>query len=179
MSRSQRWLCSLAVAGACGILLRHPPASAQNLESLALRKSDKGCTISAAPVSFGNYDVMNPSPLLGMGTITYSCGTQSGGADQGQTRSPVKNISIQLSRGSSSNYDRAMRQGADRLRYNLYLDASGVRIWGDGSQGTAVYTRSDPQNHHAYTVTIFGRVFERQDVSPGIYQDNITATILF
>jgi spore coat protein U-like protein len=118
--------------------------------------------------------------LSGLGTITYTCGTHSGG-DSGRVelQTPIGDIRIELSRGSGSSFARTMRQGADLLHYNLFLDPSATRIWGDGSQGTVVYSQSKPQNHQTYTVTIFGRVFEQQDVAAGLYQDAITATILF
>lgn len=174
MTAPPRWLFGVVLACACVTLLR-PTAAAQSLRALALKDDDKGCTITATPVAFGNYDVTNPSPLSAFGSITYSCGTHT----PGQRQTPIKDVRIELSRGSSVSFDRAMRNGADHLRYNLFLDAAATRVWGDGSQGTVVYSMSNLQNHQSYTVTIFGRVFELQDVPAGLYQDSITATILF
>ena len=136
-----------------------------------LRSSDKGCTISATSVSFGTYDPLIPAPTDSQGSISYSCGTQI------DTRTPIKTIQVELSRGSSGSYDRAMSGGPTPLHYNLYLDAARQTVWGDESSGTDVLRHASPQNHQTYTVPVYGRILAQQDISAGTYVDTVMATI--
>ena len=162
------------VAAISVIMLSHTAArSAAQIVRGQLRSSDKGCVISATPVSFGTYDALNTRPTESQGTISYECGTH-----EGDLRTPVKNIQIELSSGSSGNYSsRTLQGGGDRLQYNVYLDAAHQTIWGDGTSGTDVLRHSNPQNHQTYTVQIYGRILPQQDVLFGSYTDTLIATI--
>jgi spore coat protein U domain-containing protein, fimbrial subunit CupE1/2/3/6 len=159
------WCLATLVAIAVGVADGH----AQLLRG-QLRSPDKGCSIGATPVAFGSYDTLNPMPADSQGTVSYSCGTHT-------ERTPIKNVQIEMSSGSSGTYDRAMSGGADRLRYNVFTDAARQTIWGDGSGGTGVVRHSDPQNHQTYTVPVFGRIVAQQDVLPGAYSDTLIVTI--
>jgi spore coat protein U-like protein len=109
----------------------------------------------------------------GQGSIIYTCGVTALGT------TGVKNIRIEMSRGSSNSYDRSMRSGAERLRYNIYLDASRTTVWGDGANGTDSYFDSHPPNKRPVTVPAYGRIFAMQDVAAGAYFDVLQVTILF
>lgn len=148
----------LALAGLAGVL-HATEASAQLTPS---------CTISATSVNFGNYNVFNGSAVDSTGTITYTC------------NSAASNITISLSTGASSTYrSRAMSKGAEALNYNLFRDAARTSIWGDGTNGTGVYTRNNPQNNNPISVTVYGQIPAGQDVSAGTFSDTISATINF
>jgi spore coat protein U-like protein len=126
------------------------------------------CTISVTSVNFGNYNVFSGTALDSTGTITYRC------------NATAANISIALSKGASSTYSpRVMRKGAESLQYNLYRNAARTNVWGDGTGGTAVYTRPNPPNNRDVNLTIYGRVPAGQDVSAGSFTDTIAATINF
>jgi spore coat protein U-like protein len=67
--------------------------------------------------------------------------------------------------------------GAERLLYNLYLDAARTIVWGDGTGGSQtgpmVTTRGAGGTTTAY---VFGRIPAGQDVAAGVYGDTIRVT---
>jgi spore coat protein U-like protein len=126
------------------------------------------CTISTVSVNFGNYNVFNATALDSTGRVTYRC------------NSTAFNITIHLSKGASSTFNpRTMTKGAEVLGYNLYRNSARTNIWGDGTSGTAFYTRADPPNNSNVNVTVYGRVPAGQDVSAGTFSDTVTAVINF
>jgi spore coat protein U-like protein len=152
--RGVRWVVSLAVLG----------AALSFCEPVAVAQAFLGCTISTTSVSFGTYDVFNAVSLPSTGTISYRCFWWN-------------SIQVTLSKGlyAPNNNPRQMASGANRLNYNLYLDAAHTQIWGDPNP-----------NHYdnsgwflTGSVTIYGLIPAGQDVAAGIYSDNITATINF
>jgi spore coat protein U domain-containing protein, fimbrial subunit CupE1/2/3/6 len=131
-------------------------------------RADAACTISSTSVLFGAYDVFGVSPTTSTGTITYQCNN----AD--------KDVLISVSVGSSGSYvARTLVKGAERLNYNLYLDAAFSTVWGDGTGGTDTYFKHNPQNNRDVDVTVYGRILAQQDVSAGAYADTIVITVNF
>jgi spore coat protein U-like protein len=126
------------------------------------------CTISVTSVAFGSYNVFTSTAIDSAGTVTYRC------------NSTAANISIALSKGSSSSFSpRTLRKGGETLNYNLYRNAARTNIWGDGTGGTSVYTRANPPNNSNVNLTIYGRIPALQDVSAGNYSDTVSAVINF
>lgn len=123
------------------------------------------CTFgAAAALGFGSYDPLSTSPVDGTSTLTYQC-------------PPGQEVLITLDAGSSGTFTaRTMRQGAEVLRYNLYLDAARTSVWGDGSGGSyagpGVTTRAGPST----TAWVFGRIAAGQDAVAGAYSDTIRVT---
>jgi spore coat protein U-like protein len=112
--------------------------------------------------------VFNGTNLDSTGRITYRC------------NATAANITIGLTKGLSSTFNpRLMSKGAEVLGYNLYRNAARTNIWGDGTSGTAVYTRANPPNNSNVNVTVYGRVPAGQDVSAGTFSDTVTAVINF
>ncbi len=70
-----------------------------------------------------------------------------------------------------------MHLGNKRLEYNLYLDPTGVSIWGDGSGGSQVYITSNPPNGAPVNLTVYGRIQARQGAPAGMYRDNVFVVI--
>jgi len=152
-----RWLVRAAFVAALS-LIAPVGASAQA----------PSCTISVTSVAFGSYNVFTATATDSTGSVTYRC------------NSTAANISVALSRGSSSTFSpRTMRKGAEILQYNLYRNAARTNIWGDGTGGTSIYTRANPPNNRNVVLRIYGRVPAAQDVSAGSYTDTISATINF
>ncbi|WP_071190297.1 spore coat U domain-containing protein [Trichormus sp. NMC-1] len=124
------------------------------------------CSINVSSVNFGAYDVFNNISTTSTGSINYDCSSAS----------PVPtSITIDLSKGNSSSYNpRQLKSIDDSLNYNLYLDAAGQFIWGDG-------TNSQNYINSALTgtVTIYGIIPARQNAKVGTYTDSITTTINF
>ncbi len=126
------------------------------------------CTISVTSVAFGNYNVFTTTPDDSTGTITYRC------------NSNAANISITLSDGSSTTFNpRTLRKGSEVLDYNLYRNAARTTIWGNGTGGTSIYTRTNPPNNSNVSLTVYGRIPAQQDVSAGNYTDTVSAVINF
>jgi spore coat protein U-like protein len=125
-----------------------------------------GCVASATPIAFGIYQPLHPNDGVSVSTITYSCTGVKG------------RVRIGLSRGDSGNFARrVMHQGNHKLEYNLYMDATLVSVWGDGSGGSQVYIANAPANNTPVSLIVYGRINARQDAHSGMYQDNIFVTI--
>jgi spore coat protein U-like protein len=148
------------------------------------KSNDKVCSIEGATLmAFGTYDPVDDAPLDVQGRVSYRCGHENDFS--AFTRRSVQDprdaltVQISLSAGMSGGFDRYMRGGLDRLRYNLYLDGSHTQIWGDGTGGTGVYTSKAQPNNKVVVVPVFGRVFPVQDVSSAIYIDTLVVTLDF
>ena len=137
------------------------------------------CTVSAAGVAFGTYDVSATTPTDSAGDATVTCVYLSGGATQ-------LAYTVALSPGNSGGYAfRQLRAGSSVLNYNLFLDLARTRIWGNGSAGTFVASGSftlGPGVGNGTRVglhTLYGRIPARQPVAPGSYSDVIVLTLTF
>jgi spore coat protein U-like protein len=158
-----------SVAAACALLaLVLVPAQA---------RAESTCNVSVTPLAFGTYDPTLATPDDSAGTVTVTC----------TNRPPPGNVNIsylvQLSRGVSGSFaPRQMASGADRLAYNLYLDAARSLVWGDGSAGTSVAAMAyklagNKSESHAHT--IYGRMPAQQPAAVGNYTDTIVVTLEF
>src|SRR5262245_7453059 len=155
---TMRWGWTWA-AGLVAALAWVAPANAQLAPS---------CTLSTTSVQFGLYDVFAAAPLSSTGTVTVKCNASA------------VNIAVTLDRGASGTFNpRKPSNGTQALDYNLYRDAAGLVIWGDGSGGTSFYADANPRNNKNVTHTVFGRIPAGQDVPAGTYSDTIVATINF
>jgi spore coat protein U-like protein len=130
----------------------------------------QSCSFAAVSgVSFGSYDALSTSPLDQTGSITFQCDLLYLGT-----------ATIDLSTGNSGTYSsREMHKSADSLRYNLYLDAARVLVWGDGTGGTSRFGPVAPPLGLPNTLTIYGRIPQRQPSPVGAYTDSVIATINF
>lgn len=148
-----RWLVSLFILDAA-LIIGGRSALAQT------------CTVTTTQVSFGIYNVFSTTDLASTGTVTYRC--------SGWVYQP----SVYLSKGSAtSNNPRQMVSGANRLNYNVYLDAAHTNIWGDPNPFSYRY---NGWLHNAdVTLTVYGLIPRLQDVSSGTYTDSIIATLNF
>lgn len=126
------------------------------------------CTFSsAAPVSFGAYDVFSMLPNNnGVGSLSVDC---SGAGNHV--------FEVSLSRGQSHSYSpRVLRSGNAGLNYNLYTGAERSVVWGDGSGVTEKLTFN---KNKPVLLPIYGQIPAGQDVPVGAYSDQITATVNF
>jgi spore coat protein U-like protein len=132
----------------------------------------RGCTIETRSLSFGEYDTTARNPLDERGEVIYNCSSDN-------PNNPVGDMRIEISRGLSGSYDRAMISVGDRLSYNLYLDATHRTVWGDGSSGTDYYFDRNPPDRRSVSVNVYGRIPEGQDVGTGQYFDVLVVRVLF
>ena len=129
------------------------------------------CNVIGPSLSFGSYDTLSAFGATTSGTISITCDV---------TPPPTVQVQVGPSNVSGGFQPRRMRHlsGTDTLAYNLYTDAAGTSIWGDGSAGTV--TLSDKvQRNKPWLPTIYGRMPAGQDVLVGNYADAIAITIIF
>lgn len=129
------------------------------------------CTGSTTPISFGNYNVFAPTPVTTMATLTVTC-----------NEAPPPTVTMQFGPSPTSGVfsPRRMKHAtlADTLIYNLYTDAAGTSVWGDGTGGTTVVLRKVTRGKPAL-VSVYGVVPALQNVSAGTYRDVVTVTIIW
>lgn len=128
------------------------------------------CNITSVPLNFGAYDPMSAVPLSATGSFNISC----------KPNKKTFNISLQLTPGNSGSYSpRSMASaGGGSLLYNIYANASHTAVFGDGSGGSVTMSQSVTRQT-PWTATFYGRIPALQNVTPGLYSDLLTATILW
>lgn len=132
----------------------------------------RNCTITAFTLDFGDYDPVGANAAADLDASTT--------LDVFCTKNTVMNVEM----GDGNNVTaplpgglRQMANGAERLQYNLFTDAPRTTVWATGAAnrlgGTSV------SKNTAITLTVFGRVFQNQDVGEGVYTDTVVATVNF
>lgn len=131
--------------------------------TLNAASANNRCTLSVTPVAFGTYDGLKPSDVRTTGTITYNC-------------SLSEPITITINRGGGPLFDpRTMKQGPSELEYNLYLDAAGTMIWGDGTGGSQVYRDPAPPPDTNVSIPVYGRIpAQQRSAHVGFYDDKLS-----
>lgn len=133
----------------------------------ALAAEANRCVVSVTPVRFGTYNPLLPGDIRTTGIVTYNC-TES------------RPIAISITRGDGTSDSRTMGRGSNILSYNLYLDAAGSVVWGDGSGGSQVYRDPAPPPDVNVSVPIYGRAGARQrQAKVGQVDDTLVVTISY
>jgi spore coat protein U-like protein len=120
-------------------------------------------TTVPANINFGNY-----SPFGGSLTAASGWGINC---------VPPATGDLKLSTGGSGTYARAETTGSGSLAYNLFRDAAGSIIWGDGTSGTQFATFTGTPGNKDFAGSIFGIIPAGLDGPPGTYTDTIQATL--
>jgi spore coat protein U-like protein len=124
------------------------------------------CTISATDLNFGE-----------RGLLTQLTQARSAVAVQ-CTRNDAFRISLDGGiSGDPSNRRMRRADGGDEVRYQLYTDTAGTRVWGDGTAGTEMVTGVGTGDRQV--VSVYGQIPAQSSVAPGAYGDVITATVMF
>ena len=122
------------------------------------------CSVSSPGLNFGTYDPSSSFDKLGAGTITVNC-------------SLATVYTVNLSTGQGTFVQRTLKNGGSTLNYNLYIDATRLFVWGDGSSSTSVNpgvgTGLDG------TFTAYGKMPAKQNVAAGTYTDSVVITVAF
>ena len=129
----------------------------------------KNCTITTAPVAFGNYDSVAANattPLDGLGTITVAC-----------TKGAPAKIGLGVGSNAEGTTRRMAGAAAEYLLYELYKDSAHATIWGDAAD-TALEIPAAP-NRNPRDYPVYGRVAAAQDAAVGNYTDTVVATVNF
>jgi spore coat protein U-like protein len=125
----------------------------------------KNCTITTAPVAFGNYDAVAANattPLDGIGTVTVAC-----------TKGAPAKVGLGVGGNAQGTTRRMAGAAAEFLLYELYK----ATIWGDTAD-TALDIPAAP-NRNPRNFTVHGRVAAAQDAAVGNYTDTVVATVNF
>lgn len=72
-----------------------------------------------------------------------------------------------------------MSGGRQALGYNLYMDAAGTEVWGDGTDGSHTYVVNWPPVDKSVSVPIYGRLFGNHSASAGSYQDDVSVVVSY
>lgn len=126
------------------------------------------CEVAATPVAFGMYDPLRHKEAATVGILRYRCfGTH-------------KRLIIGLTTGESGSFRmRRMGRGGKAIVYNLYLDAAGTQVWGDGTGGSQTYIVNSPAAGNEVSIPVYGRLFGDQNASAGNYQDNVSIVVSY
>jgi len=137
---------------------------------LSAQGNSHSCEVSATGLAFGTYSVGSAAPLDSSSTIRVTC------KGIGNTRT----VHVSIGPGETGTVGQRILAATpfDRLEYQIYTDASRRTPFGDGSLGTMLLTLG-VRNNRTEVVTVFGRVFARQDVEPGLYRDSLRVTVAF
>lgn len=163
----QRTIFSVLAAGLLGMAV---PAAAQDIT----------CTASSTTINFGPFDVLAALPLAGAGTLTVTCTN---------TNAPRRAVTYTASLAVAPARQMQPPSGSDRITYQIYLDATHTKPWGDGTAGTFTITGSlNPQRNRSATsaaIPYYGLITPgNQDVSaaspgppPTTYSQTLTITV--
>ena len=121
------------------------------------------CSVSALPLSFGNYSPISGTALDATTTVTALC-----------TLSLPYTIGLDDGVNASGS-QRRMALVAATLNYELYSDSSRTQRWGSAG-GQLVSGTGSGLNQN---LTVYGRVPAGQVVGAGAFADVITVTITF
>ncbi|MGH9458593.1 MAG: Csu type fimbrial protein [Thermoanaerobaculia bacterium] len=126
------------------------------------------CQWNTAPtdIVFGAYSVFSPAAVTAVSNFEVRC-------------NPQTTATIRMSRGtqSMSFNPRSASNGSESIDYNLFQDAAGSQIWGDGTSGTFTATVEGTPKVKDFAFSIFGRAFPAQDAAAGMYTDTITVSV--
>jgi len=132
----------------------------------SLARGAPSCSFAVgSDLGFGPYDPFSTAPRDAVSTLLYRC-------------PPGQLMRISLDRGLAGSFAaRELRQGAEVLRYNLYLDAARTVVWGDGSGGSSAGPGVQVHGPGGTTTAyVFGRIAPAQDAVAGAFADTIRVT---
>lgn len=178
-SSSRRLHLRLAVlaAATAGMIGASGSFAATETENLLVSASVTAtCTITTAPVAFGNYDPTSATDLEGTGTVTVLCTngtsgyvTLGEGANADASSAPEAPVR-QMAGGAAA---------AGRLGYQLYSEATHTDVWGN----TAATGLDHVGDGTATALTVYGVIPAGQNVIAGAdataYADTVVATVEF
>jgi len=166
MQGAVRHLCVRLATYAMTIILMLPARSvthaAESITASGL------CTVAATPVAFGMYDPLLHRDGVTVGMLHYRCsGTP-------------KRLTIGLTTGQSGSFRaRKMRRGSATILYNLYLDAAGTQVWGDGTRGSQTYVVNSSASGSEVSIPVYGRLFGDRNNAAGNYQDDVSVIVTY
>ena len=153
--------CALPLMFFLALLARTEPAYAGAVQ----------CSASTSEVSFGTYIEIDGNVRDTISRLRITC--------TGAKGTEVK-YTISLTGSSGPGVVRTMNRGKNALVYNLYMDRTRRRIWGDGRNGTATVSDSmvlDSTSSCFRDYTIYGRISSARTGGPVEYAEAYADTI--
>lgn len=146
--------------------------------TIALAQVAVSCSVSSSALVFGDYDPSQPTASDIQGSISVTCNYLLA------LGTATVAYQISLSPGSGSYAQRRMSATGNTLLYNLYTDAAGSQIWGDGSAGTATISDSYQLGFgllgsKTVAYPVYGRIPARQMVPSSVYTDSVVVTVTY
>ncbi|HKJ04612.1 MAG TPA: spore coat U domain-containing protein [Geopsychrobacteraceae bacterium] len=132
------------------------------------------CNITVTGVAFGSYNALAPATTSTTGDIGVTCNIKA------KNKAAPLSVSVSISAGQSGSFSQRFMTDASgsMLNYNLYMDAGGGTIWGDGTGGSSNrienVTQESPLN-----AKVYGRIPAGQNAPVGSYSDILTVTVLW
>lgn len=162
------FLSTAALIAAAAIVAVGPAQAQQATASFHVSLSvEAACTVDADPLNFGTAGII-ASNIDAQTSLTVQC----------TSNTPVQ---IGLSAGGSGvTTARTLKSGANSVSYQLYQsDPAGgaATVWGNQQGTDTVDAQTDAAGES--TLTVYGRVPSGQNVPPGDYSDDITATVWY
>jgi spore coat protein U-like protein len=68
---------------------------------------------------------------------------------------------------------------SDTLEYNLYTSANRTQIWGDSNHGTTHVHVTNVKSNNTQPIIIYGMIPPQQNISTGVYSDQLVVTITY
>lgn len=127
------------------------------------------CNVTTAPpMAFGNYNPLSFTPLDAQTSMSVRC-----------TGLGLGFLRIRLGPGLTGTVgNRAMQRNGINLFYGLYTNGGRTTAWGDGTAGTSIVQRLVFTGSE-FTLPIYGRITQRQNVAVGLYTDSVTVQLDF
>ncbi|HVC30624.1 MAG TPA: spore coat U domain-containing protein [Steroidobacteraceae bacterium] len=131
----------------------------------------KACTVSAAPLAFGNY-TPGAGPVSASTTISVDCTSGTG-------------YTVSLNGGTTTGgtvSQRLMANGTNTLQYNLYTNNTYSTILGDGTGPSVTASGTGSGMNISNSLTVYGDLPDdaaNQAAVPGSYTDTIQVTVTY
>ena len=123
----------------------------------------QSCTVEPQDLSLGDYDPFAAAPQDSVGNVSVRCDVAT-------------SFGVALGPGTGSFAARRMAGGNQMLLYNLFLDPSRTMVWGDGSNGTGVLSRTSVGGDFP----VYARAAAGQaTLRPGPYADVISVIVTY
>lgn len=133
------------------------------------------CNVATTNLAFGLYNPFEAGGLTTASTLDITC-TRTG---QGAAKVAY---TLTLSTGRSGEVTRRfLSNTTDSLYYNVYIDPTRTRIFGNGTGGSDIVTGSfqlvPPREVQQAQTTLYAQIPANQNVSAGHYTDTLFLTV--
>jgi spore coat protein U-like protein len=127
------------------------------------------CNISTAPpMAFGSYNPLKFLDVDAQTSLSVRC-----------TGLGARFLRISLGPGLTGDVgNRALQRNGVKLYYGLYVNTGRTTAWGDGTAGTFVVQRLVFAGSE-FTLPIYGRIPQRQNIPIGLYSDSVIVRLDF